>query len=326
MAKKFLDYTGLQALVQYTTEAVSAAVEPKADAAAIVATTEQNVPLPDAGTLLRIIASGDGLTLNAVLAAGQIVYRNPDWPVTVITTRTGYSGTETTSVNGKSYAMAAGETLTLPPAAFTSIKLNGNVASVKLAGKAYASMMAHRFTNGQYITSVDLTALDTSACTSFIRMLNCCKALTSVGDLSALNTANVTEMEGLFNMCTKLAALDLHGWSLERAWNLYCLFQNCYALASLNIAGWDFSHATNLANMFNGCSALTSITGPVSGIGASISLAQSPLDNASAMVIINGLAQTADALTVTFKASTYAELSAEQIAVATAKGWTVASA
>ena len=48
--------------------------------------------------------------------------------------------------------------------------------------------------------------------------------------------------------------------------------------------------------------------------------------NTSAMVLINGLSTTTANLKITFKASTYNTLTADDIAIATNKGWTVASA
>lgn len=43
------------------------------------------------------------------------------------------------------------------------------------------------------------------------------------------------------------------------------------------------------------------------------------------MVLINGLANVTTAKTITFKTSTYNTLTEEQKAVATSKGWTIAS-
>ena len=54
--------------------------------------------------------------------------------------------------------------------------------------------------------------------------------------------------------------------------------------------------------------------------------AKAPLSHDSAMVLINGLSTTTANLKITFKASTYNTLTADDIAIATAKGWTVASA
>ena len=60
-------------------------------------------------------------------------------------------------------------------------------------------------------------------------------------------------------------------------------------------------------------------------VGASISFAQSPLDYDSAINLFNGLSSTSTG-TVTLSSDTYSLLDDDDIAIATDKGWTVASA
>ena len=78
--------------------------------------------------------------------------------------------------------------------------------------------------------------------------------------------------------------------------------------------------------MFDSCTALTTITGPITGISASIDFGSSPLTHDSAMVFLNGLNTVTGTRTITFKSTTYGTLTEAEIAAATAKGWTVKSA
>ena len=75
---------------------------------------------------------------------------------------------------------------------------------------------------------------------------------------------------------------------------------------------------------------LKTVLGPITGIGASwddsttaFSMEYCSLDNASAMVFINGLAEVTTTKNITFSRTTYDTLTDEQIAVATSKGWNV---
>ncbi len=103
-------------------------------------------------------------------------------------------------------------------------------------------------------------------------------------------------------------------------------FWRAKQLTTIEIDGViDFSAITTFTNFAVNAIALTTITGAIIGIKGAIDFSYCPLTHDSAMVIINGLA-TISGKTVTFKASTYNTLSADDIAIATAKGWTVASA
>ena len=135
-----------------------------------------------------------------------------------------------------------------------------------------------------------------------------------------------TDASEMFSCCSALTALDVSGWDTSKVTDMNSMFSCCSALTALDVSGFDTSKVTNMYSMFYNCYALTTVTGTITGIKESLDLRYSPLTNASAMVFINGLAEVTTAQTITFKATTYATLTEEQIAVATSKGWTVASA
>lgn len=104
-------------------------------------------------------------------------------------------------------------------------------------------------------------------------------------------------------------------------------FWRAKKLETIEINGTlDFSDATAFTNFTINATSLTTITGTMTGISASIDFSYNPLTHDSAMVVIEGLAQVSTSKTVTFKTTTYALLSEDDIAVATDKGWNVASA
>lgn len=152
-----------------------------------------------------------------------------------------------------------------------------------------------------------------------------CTALETL-DVSNLDTSAATQLQSMFYQCASLTSLDLTSWNTSNVTGMDGVFQSCNSLATLKFGTWDMGNVTTASNMFYGCNALTTVTGTITGIKVSLSLSGSPLTNESAMVFINGLAEVTTTQIITFKATTYATLTEEQIAVATSKGWTVASA
>ena len=109
------------------------------------------------------------------------------------------------------------------------------------------------------------------------------------------------------------------------------IFANQKGLTTIAIQGTaDWSGIPDYRGCFSNCTSLTTITGNIVGINPttsgqnSISLQWSPsLTRASAMVLINGLAQTATPKKITFHWNTFNLLTADDIAIANAKGWNV---
>lgn len=159
---------------------------------------------------------------------------------------------------------------------------------------------------------------------SLYRLMFNCSQLLSV-DLQGMNTQNVTNMKSVFAGCSSLISLDLSSFDTSKVTSMNQMFNNCRALTTLNLSGFNANNAMDMSAMFDLCSSLTTVVGPVSGLKQNLDLHWSPLTTDSAMVFINGLATVALANTIKFKKSTYDSLTPEQIAVATSKGWTVAS-
>lgn len=173
------------------------------------------------------------------------------------------------------------------------------------------------------LTSLDVSGWDTSNVTDMGYMFNYCSNLTTL-DLSNFDTSNVTNMSNMFAFCQSLTTLNLSGWNVSKVTDMGYMFHWCQRLKVLNFSGWDMSKVTYLKNFLTYCGSLTTVLGPITGIGVDINLYQTPLDNASAMVFINGLVTTSSAgKTIEFSKDTFDGLTDEQIAVATSKGWNV---
>lgn len=159
-------------------------------------------------------------------------------------------------------------------------------------------------------------------------MFSGCSALETV-DFSRFNTKNVTNMQSMFSRCTSLVTLDISSFDMSNVNTMVSMFDRCSKLQTLIFGNFDISTAEAAGktySMYYDCSALKNVSGNITGIKNSFSLGDSPLTNASAMVFINGLAEVSATKRITFKATTYNTLTEDQIAIATSRGWSVASA
>ena len=72
-------------------------------------------------------------------------------------------------------------------------------------------------------------------------------------DGKKLNTANVTTMQGAFQMCSALSEIDVSGWGSDKLTSTVNMFYSCAALSKIKLAGFVFSSVTNASQMFYGC-------------------------------------------------------------------------
>jgi len=177
--------------------------------------------------------------------------------------------------------------------------------------------MNSMFYSCRNLTSVPL--LDTSSVIFMSIMFQECPALTSV---PAYDTSNVTSMQAMFNGCSSLTTIPL--FNTGKVTVTQNMFKNCSALVSVPALDMSkISSATNMANMFSGCSNLEEIH--MTGMKVNFDISASTKFTASALVeILNNLATVSSTQTLTMGATNLAKLTAEEKAIATNKGWTLA--
>ena len=73
------------------------------------------------------------------------------------------------------------------------------------------------------------------------------------------NTSNVTDMFGLFGLCSGLTSLDVSNFDTSNVTNMERMFYNCSGLTFLDLSGWDMSNVTTMNQMFDGCTSLKTI-------------------------------------------------------------------
>lgn len=165
-------------------------------------------------------------------------------------------------------------------------------------------------------------------------------------DLSGVNTSEITLMNGLFDNCLSLTNLDLSGFNTSKVTTMADMFYNCKKITSLDLSGFDMSSVSHIQTMFGYCNALTNLRfGSDLGKGFTqksnnysqhtLSLGNSTLlTHDSLMDIINkvyDLNLTYDVANggtlytqkLLLGSTNMAKLTADEIAIATNKGWTV---
>ena len=130
-------------------------------------------------------------------------------------------------------------------------------------------------------------------------------------------------MAGAWAYCYNLQSLNLSGWDVSDVTTLSATWAYCYSLQSLDLSGWDVSSVTNLSAAWQNCHNLVDYLPPVIAINHSYSDAVE-LSIASLLRIIDSLPVVTGTRTLTLGQTNKLKLTAEQIAVATQKGWTVA--
>ncbi len=122
---------------------------------------------------------------------------------------------------------------------------------------ANESMVGY-FSEFNKMTSIDLSALDTSKVTNMGGMFSNCSSLTNL-DVSNFDTSQVTNMGGMFSNCSSLTNLDVSNFDTSQVTNMVSMFYSCSSLTSLDVSNFDTSKVTNMIFMFSGCSSLTNL-------------------------------------------------------------------
>ena len=125
-----------------------------------------------------------------------------------------------------------------------------------IAPNPNASWLLHNFVNLKTIKFGN--CFDTANVTDMHGMFHNCASLTSL-DLSDFDTSNVTDMSGMFNYCASLTSLDLSGFNTSIVTSMRYMFFRCANLTNLNLSGFDASAVTEMDCMFYGCSNLISL-------------------------------------------------------------------
>lgn len=195
---------------------------------------------------------------------------------------------------------------------------------------------------------IGVEKLNTSKVKRFRSTFSECPEITEL-DLSAWDISSAENVERMFQDTPKLTKLDISTWKLPEAVNsmvsmfyscgvdnLDCLknwdvsnikkmdnmIYSCKNLKSLDLSSWDVGNVISFGNFCSFCDVLEDFKAP-KNIKTSIRCDYTKLNYESLMSIINNLAPVETTQTLTIGSALLNKLSAEDIAIATQKGWTV---
>lgn len=200
--------------------------------------------------------------------------------------------------------------------------------------------MAYMFSGCNLLQELYVDNFDTSNVTTMTQMFGHCP-LTNL-DISNFDTSNVTVMFDMFSSCSRLASIKFGDqFNTSKVRSFRDMFYWNASLKTLDLSGFDSSNIFNIADMFYRCDNLTEIKGCLQNLGqaydttketnySSYTLKLSDsiyLTHDSLTNIINGLydikTKGCKAQKLTLGTINLAKLTAEEIAIATEKGWTV---
>lgn len=189
-----------------------------------------------------------------------------------------------------------------------------SLVSVELDTKNVGSM-AFMFKGCSSLKGIPL--FDTSNASHFNGMfLNC----TSLEDVPELSTNKVSTYMQMFYGCTSLMHVKLGVANICTA--MASMFQGCENLETVEL---NVSAITGMSSSFKGCTALRSCN--LLGLKASPSFPDSPLLSKESVLYIFENAQTVTtSQTITLHADVFDQLTEDEIAIATEKGFSVVSA
>ena len=85
------------------------------------------------------------------------------------------------------------------------------------------------------------------------------RSLKSIEGLEHLNTSQVTDMNGMFEYCESLTALNLSSFNTAKVTDMSWMFSCCDSLTALDLSSFDTSKVTNMSGMFFACDSLTEL-------------------------------------------------------------------
>lgn len=188
------------------------------------------------------------------------------------------------------------------------------LSSIPVLNTASATNMSYMFNGCPSIETIPM--MDTSSVQDFGSMFAGCSSLK---EIPALSMASSTACNSMFATCYALQRITLAGTAAVTSFST--TFNECRALA---VATIDATGATSLGSVFGACISLREVI--PTGAKVSISVASCCLSRAAIVALFNALASGVTGQTVTVSGNWgAASLTADDLLIATAKGWTVAS-
>lgn len=187
--------------------------------------------------------------------------------------------------------------------------------TIPLIDTSNVTNMSSMFYNCHSLESIPL--LNTSKVTRMSSMFELCQILKTI---PLIDTSNVTDMSKMFYKCCKLESIPMLNTS--KCTSMTYMFWDCTSLKT--VPKLDVSKISSLGGAFYKCSALESCL--ISGLKTEVQLNYSPnLSKSSVLYTFENAQTITTAKTITLHADVFNQLTADEIAIATQKGFSVVS-
>ena len=105
----------------------------------------------------------------------------------------------------------------------------------------------------------DISNLNTINVTKINRLFSGCNLLKTIPDISCWNTINIRDMSNIFSGCESLESLpNISKWDTHNAFSMNGIFFNCKSLKYLpDISMWNTDKVKDISSIFFGCESLT---------------------------------------------------------------------
>ena len=144
------------------------------------------------------------------------------------------------------------------------IDLRQNMSEFKMILKGIEKInnLESMFEECNCLSSIpDISNLNTINITKINRLFSGCHLLKTIPDISCWNTINIREMSNIFSGCESLESLpNISKWDTHNAFSMNGIFFNCKSLKSLpDISMWNTDKVQDISSIFFGCSSLESL-------------------------------------------------------------------
>ena len=138
---------------------------------------------------------------------------------------------------------------------FGGIFVNNNEDNCYLIINGQKSKLTQFYNYNEEENELSIILVKTGDMNDLSCMFAHCASLTSLPDISRLDTSNVEDMSSMFLNCKKLVEIDdLSKWDVSKVRSMKCMFFNCQYLSTLpDIEKWDTKALQNSNSMFEGC-------------------------------------------------------------------------
>lgn len=178
------------------------------------------------------------------------------------------------------------------------------------------------------LITLNVNHFNIGKCSRLYQNFSACKKLESL-DLSNWDTSNIVEMTWTFYGSDFLKTLNVSTWNTSKVTKMDNLFNQCNSLDNLDLSSWNTDNVTSMNNMFQrGNQDERNVTFGTNWASneklMSFDMSSWNLTHDSALDLLNKVAVRTNSPTLKFHSYTKPKLTADEIKIATDKGWVVA--